>query len=465
MDIVDVTIDGRGLAKHEERVIFVEDGVPGDQAEVHVFRKEKKAGVGRITQLETPSPLRKEADCVHFAHCGGCKWQHMTYEGQLQYKEKQVRDSLDRIAKVPYAEFSPIMGAPEPLFYRNKLEYTFSNERWRVDADEPDDKIHDNVLGFHVSRNFWKILSIEQCLLMPDLVNKVRNHVRDYARKAGLSFYDHRENTGFLRNLVFRASISTGEWMVMLIVGEDRPAQLEALMQDLSEAFPEIPHLLWIHNPKKNSSYTDLDFQVFKGLPYITESLGPYQFRIRATSFFQTNPAQAAHLYGVVKDFVKEALPEGKTRFSHMYDLYSGTGSIGIFVSELAEKITAIEYVEAAIEDAKENLKLNELNTEFSFYAGDMKALLQPELIQKEGKPDLVIVDPPRSGMVPKVVERIIRMAPEHIVYVSCKPATQARDIDLMREHYDILKVQPVDMFPQTAHVENVLLLKRKKGV
>ena len=463
MEIIDAASDGRAIARHNERVIFVEDAVPGDIADIHVYKKEKRNGIGKIVLLKKASSDRVEPVCQHFAHCGGCKWQHMSYEAQLKYKENQVRETLRRIGKVEANHFYPILGSQHQYHYRNKLEFTFSNQQWLTSDMGDASTLNPNVLGFHVPRVFYKILDIAHCHLQHPIINDIRNAVREYARKSGEPFYDHQENKGFYRSLVFRTSEATGALMVMLIVAERKQAVVDALFTQLEKDFPEITDFVWMVNAKQNSSYSELPYEVWKGNAFITEKLGNYQFRIRPTSFFQTNPKQAEGLYEVVKNFLQKALKEGESSFPIVYDLYSGTGSIGIFISEFAQKIVGIEYVESAVQDAWENVRLNGLENKFQFYAGDMKALLRDGLVEKEGSPSVIIADPPRGGMIPKVVERIIKLAPDHIIYVSCKPSTQARDIELMKDHYELLEVQPVDMFPQTAHVENVAWLKRKE--
>ncbi len=463
LEVIDTAVDGRGIAKHGERIVFVEKGVPGDKIKAHIFRKDKKALVARIREHIQPSPHRTEPTCKHFGICGGCKWQHMAYEAQLQFKEKHVSDALRRIGKIESQEMLPILGCKDPLYYRNKLEFTCSKDQWLTDTHGDASELDQRVIGFHVPRVFYKIVDIDTCHLQLPVVNDIRNEVKNFARRENISFYDHREHTGCLRSLVFRSSKATGELMLILIIADGKAASADKIFKHLEPKFPEITDFLWIHNPKKNSSYTDLEFQVWKGKSYITEKLGDYSFQIRANSFFQTNPRQAEALYEVVKRFVKASLPPGQTSFPLIYDLYSGTGSIGIYVSEYAEQVVGIEYIEEAIQDARENVKLNQLEEKFSFHAGDMKKILTPEFIANYGKPDLLILDPPRAGMDPKVVDRVLEMMPPNIIYVSCKPATQARDLALLKHAYDLLKVQPVDMFPQTAHVENVVLLKSRE--
>ena len=464
MEMLDAATDGRALTRHEGEVIFVEGGVPGDLAEVLVFGKQKKVLTGRIKNLHRPSADRVEPRCQHFEHCAGCKWQQMSYAAQLRYKEKQVRDTLRRIGKVDVQEFLPILGTQEIFGYRNKLEFSFSVAPWLTPEEKdlgarPDHR----VLGFHAPRFFDKVLNIERCHLQIDLNNQIRNELRRYAREQSIPFYNIREHTGFLRTLTMRTSHHYGEFMVILVVAEEDPDRIDQIFSHLAEKFPQVTSFVWVANPKLNSSYSDLPYHLWRGPGYLTEQLGGYDFRIRPVSFFQTNPQQAEILYGVVRDFLQETLPPGQEQHEVVYDLYSGTGSIGIYLEKFAKKIVGIEYVDSAVIDAAENVRINQLPKErFSFYAGDMKDLLRPPLVEKEGHPDLVITDPPRQGMDAKVVKRLLEILPEHIIYVSCKPATQARDLELMNRWYEVLKAQPVDMFPHTAHVENVVLLRRR---
>lgn len=465
MELVDAASDGRAVARHNGQAIFVEGGVPGDLADVHVFRVQKKVPIGKITHLKRPSSHRTEARCEHFEDCSGCKWQHMSYEAQLHFKEKQVLDIIQRIGKMEIGEALPILGVEgDPYFYRNKLEFSFSQRAWRTDRDvDAGDEFDERVLGYHAPRVFDKILDINECLLMPNIVNEIRIAVRDFARDQDIPFYNIRENTGLLRTLAFRATKDGTQLMVGLIIAKDRPEIVDQIFQFLADKFPQITQFVWVHNSKVNSVYNDLPYHIWRGEPYLIESLGSYQFHIRPVSFFQTNPAQAERLYQVVEQFLAETLADGQQQQDIVYDLYCGTGSIGIFVSDLVKKIVGIEYIESAIEDAWENVRLNQLPEEkFSFFAGDMKQVLSPEISATFWKPNVIIADPPRQGMENKVIKQILRLAPEYIIYVSCKPATQARDMEKMTQQYELVKIQPVDMFPHTAHVENVALLKRR---
>lgn len=460
--LLDAATDGRAVARHENQVVFVEGGVPGDLAEVHIFRTEKKLLVGRVTRLIEPSPQRVEAACQHHALCGGCKWQHLAYEAQLAFKTNQVEQVFRRIAKIEPQEYLPILGS-EPVFhYRNKTEFSFSADRWIVDpATEPADSDR-RALGYHKPGSFTKVIDIETCLLHNETCDRIRNGLRQFALAQDYAFYNERSHEGFLRELVFKTSQATGELMVMLIVAEERPEEIQRIMEYLDHSFPEITHLVWFLNQKKNNIYTDLPYTIWKGSEYLTETIGDWRFRIRPTSFFQTNPRQAQRLYDVVKAFLWEAIGGEDQQTPVLYDLYSGTGSIGIYLKPWVEKVVGIEYVDSAVTDAWDNLAENGLEQGFSFHAGDMKDLLTPELIAAEGQPQVVVADPPRQGMAPQVVQRLIEMQVPWVIYVSCKPSTQARDIAMMGDYYELLKVQPVDMFPHTAHVENVALMRLK---
>ena len=461
--ILDAATDGRAVAKKDDRVIFIPRGVPGDLMEVEVYKREKKAWVGRMVRLLEPSNDRIAPRCQHFGNCGGCKWQMMAYTAQLRYKQKQVQDNFDRIAKVEVGECLPIMGVEEPYFYRNKLEFTFGSKAWlTTEQIAQRAQVEHRVLGFHAPGFFDKILDIHTCYLQDPLVDEVRNALREFVHKENIPFYHVKEHTGYLRNLVFRNAQATGEWMLLLIVAEDKPAWIDKIFTFIAESFPQLDNLVWIVNEKLNSSYSDLPSKTWKGNGYITEKLGNRSFQVSPTSFFQTNTRQAERLYSVIKQWMQALLPMGTSRFGCVYDLYTGTGSIALYVADLAKKIVGIEYVDSSIKDAQKNVALNAVNTQFSFHAGDMKKLLTPELVAAEGKPELIISDPPRQGMDPKVVKRLLEIGAPYLIYVSCKPSTQARDVALLAEAYEVVKIQPVDMFPQTAHVENIALLKHR---
>lgn len=464
LTILDAASDGLGVARLDGQVVFVEHTVPGDVIRARIAKKEKKVLIGYVEEILSPSPDRVAPVCEHAGICGGCKWQMMDYTAQLRYKHKQVVDAVERIAKVPVDEFLPILGSESWFFYRNKLEFTFSAKRWltRKEFGVVGDDLDQRVTGFHAPGSFDKVLHINACHLQLPIINDIRNAFHAYALEHDLTFHDQGTHEGFLRNLLFRTSVSTGELMVCFIVNDDEEAVVNALFTEMAGRFLEVTDWVWIHNNKWNSSFSDLPVRVWRGKAWITETLGGFQFRISPTSFFQTNPKQAERLYGVVKHMLLRVLAEtGQTQFERLYDLYCGTGSIGIYVSDLAKTVAGVDYVESSIRDAEVNASLNGL-THLKFEAGDMKKVLNNGFSARHGKPDMVIVDPARSGMDPAVVEELLRLAPPYIVYVSCKPATQARDIALMANDYAVEIVQPVDMFPHTAHVESVALLKLK---
>lgn len=453
--VLDAASDGRGVFRYENQVVFVEGAIPGDVIDARVVKKERKSQVAVVERLLTPSQDRTSPVCTHFGLCGGCKWQNMRYETQLFYKQKQVQDAIERIGGLKPETIFPILAAPEPFFYRNKLEYTFSNSRWfsldelrEREADAP----RGDALGFHVPKYFDKIIELEQCFLQRTETNAVRNGIAALARAQGWDFYDIKAQTGLMRTLVFRTTET--ECMLMLLLGRDEPAVIEEIAEYLQKNFPFVTTFLWAYNPKRNDSYNDLTFQTVFGKPYLTERLGEYTFEVGPTSFFQTNSRQAERMYDVVKNWVGE-------KMETIYDLYCGAGTIGIFVSELAARIVGVEYVAAAVADAEKNLLRNGLN-HLHFHAGDLHKNLLDDLAVRYGKPDVVITDPPRAGMEGETPAALLRLAPQKIIYVSCNPATQARDLQTLAEDYTLSAIQPVDMFPQTAHVENVALLRRK---
>ncbi|MBL0017313.1 MAG: 23S rRNA (uracil(1939)-C(5))-methyltransferase RlmD [Bacteroidetes bacterium] len=452
--IVDCTHEGKGVGRKDEFVVFVEKTVPGDLVDVRVTGKEKKVPVGVVERMIKPSEDRVAATCQHFGDCGGCKWQNLSYEKQLFYKERQVTEALRRIGHLQVGEARPILGCLSPFNYRNKVEFTFSNKQWvpaeQMQKGEPIE--WNGALGYHVARFFDKIIPIETCHLHLPAIDAIRNEIRDFTRARKDTWYDIKAHTGYYRNVLFRTSEGTGELMVLVLVAEDDIEPVNALFEHLSAKFPEITSLLWIFNPKMNDSFSDLEPRIWKGNASIIEHLGPWKYRISPTSFFQTNTTQAKRLYDVVRDFVGE-----KTGI--IYDLYCGAGSIGIFINDLADKVVGVEYVDSAVKDAYENCKLNGLN-HLSFYSGNLKDILKPEFVAREGRPDVIVTDPPRAGMDEPVVQQLLEIAAPRIVYVSCNPATQARDLQLLSAKYDVLISQPVDMFPQTSHVENVVLLE-----
>jgi 23S rRNA (uracil1939-C5)-methyltransferase len=446
--------EGFSIARVDGRVIFVKYGVPGDVADIKLFAKKQKTLFAEIDRLITPSPNRVIPFCSHFGVCGGCKWQQMSYETQLYWKNQQVKDAFERLGKVTCDEWMPILGAPEQTHYRNKLEFAFSNKRWLLQGEEIEEGGTNNAAGFHIAGRFDKILDIDTCYLQDDLTNQLRKFIKNYALQNGLSFYDIKGQHGFLRNITVR-NTSLGQWMLIVIVGEDDQEAIQALLSALDTEFPQLTSLIYGVNTKVNDVIYDIDLFTYKGQDYIEETLEDITYRIRPKSFFQTNSQQALNLYRLTRDFA------GLTGKELVYDLYCGTGSISLFVARNAFKVFGIESVPQAIEDAKENA-INNGITNVEFTVGDMRYELNDAFIQKTGKPDVIITDPPRAGMHHEVVARILEMAPQKVVYVSCNPATQARDLSLLSEKYTIVKTCPVDMFPHTHHVENVTLLRLK---
>lgn len=444
--------EGKCLARHNNMVIFVGGVAPGDVVDLRITRKKKSFMEAEAVAFHELSELRVQPFCEHFGTCGGCKWQHIGYDTQLFYKQKQVKDNLERIAKVPLPEFDPILGSEKTRYYRNKLEYTFSNTSWltkeQIQSGQEFDR---NALGFHIPGRFDKILDIKHCYLQPDPSNAIRLEVRAYAKQHDLPFFDIVKQEGYMRNLIIRTA-NTGEVMVIVQVYEDRPEVMEALMQHLATTFPEITSLQYVVNSKGNETFHDLEVVCYKGLPYIHEDMEGIKFRVGPKSFYQTNADQAYELYKKTRELAN------LTGDELVYDLYTGAGTIANFVAKQAREVIGIEYVPSAIEDAKINSQINNI-TNTTFYAGDMKDILSDELIERHGRPDVVITDPPRAGMHEDVVKKLLQVHPNRIVYVSCNPATQARDVDWLSEKYDVTRVQPVDMFPQTHHVENIVLL------
>lgn len=453
LEILSVGAEGKAVARHDDLVVFVPYAAPGDVADVKIDRKKHSYAEGHIERLVKPSPLRVEPFCEHFGVCGGCRWQHLPYKEQLKAKQQQVEDALHRIAKVEMPEITPILGSEQTVAYRNKMEYTFSNKKWLTweqmrSGEEFADR---DAAGFHIPGAFDKVLDINRCHLQDDLGNRLRLHVKQYAREHGLSFFDLRAQTGLLRTMMIRI-VSTGEVMVVLSFGEDNPGQIKGVLDDLRTSFPEITSLMYVVNTKANDTIADLDIQLHSGRAYIEEEMEGLRFRIGPKSFYQTNSHQAYNLYKVAREYA------GLTGEELVYDLYTGTGTIANFVAPQACKVIGIEYVEDAIRDAKLNAEVNRLaNTDF--YAGDMKDVLTDEFVAAHGHPDVMIVDPPRAGMHADVVNVILNAEPSRIVYVSCNPATQARDIALLDAKYRVTAIRPVDMFPHTHHVENVVRL------
>ncbi len=455
--VLDAGAKGVSVAKAPDgKVIFIPNVVPGDVVDVQTFRKRKAYYEGKAVHFHEYSADRVVPPCQHFGACGGCKWQNMNYEKQLFYKNREVYNHLKRIGKVELPEFEPIKGSEKQFFYRNKMEFSFSNARWVTDEEARSGEEIDNrnALGFHIPRMWDKILDITKCHLQEDPSNMIRNAVRDFANDNGLEFFNPREHSGLLRTLMLRTA-STGEIMVLIQFFDDNKEQREMLLDHLADSFPSITSLQYVVNQKANDTLYDLDITLYKGRDYILESMEGLSFSINAKSFYQTNSEQAYELYSITRDFA------GLTGNEVVYDLYTGTGTIAQFVSRKAKKVIGVEAVPEAIADAWENAKRNNI-TNCEFFVGDMKVVFNEEFIDTHGKPDVIITDPPRDGMHKDVIEQILRIAPEKIVYVSCNSATQARDLALMDEVYKVTRVRPVDMFPQTHHVENVVLLEKR---
>lgn len=462
--ITDVAAEGKSLARVNDMVVFVPWTVPGDVVDLQVRRKKHSFMEAEVIRFIKYSNVRATPFCQHFGVCGGCKWQNLPYEEQLKNKQKQVHDQLTRIGKVELPEFRPILGSVKTQAYRNKLDFGCANKRYLTKqeiATLPNDESQSlkdiPAIGFHITGAFDKILPIEKCWLMDDLHNQIRNEIRDYAMKNGLSFFDLRQQKGLLRDVIIRNS-NTGEWMVIIQFHYDETGgEKEALglLQHIADKFSDISALLYLNNQKCNDTIGDQEILVFKGNDHIFETMEDLKFKVGPKSFYQTNTEQAYHLYCVARELANLKGDE------LVYDLYTGTGTIANFVAKKARKVIGIEYVPEAIEDAKINSEVNHIDNTL-FYAGDMKDILTDDFIAEHGRPDVIITDPPRAGMHPDVVKTILRAAPKRIVYVSCNPATQARDLQDLDEAYKVAAVQPVDMFPHTPHVENVVLLEQR---
>lgn len=454
--IADVAAEGNSLARVDDMVVFVPYGAPGDVVDIRLTKKKKSYAEGVIAALIKPGDIRIAPRCSHFTVCGGCRWQHLPYEFQLACKQRQVKDCIQRIAKVEAPEISPILGSKNIWEYRNKMEYTFSNKKWLTyeqlnSGKEFSDR---DAAGFHISGAFDKVLDIDRCYLQDDLGNRIRLFIKDYGKTHGYTFYDLRAQQGLLRTLMLRIA-STGEVMAVMVFGSDEADKINELMTAVKENFPEITSLLYVINLKVNDTIGDQEVITFSGRDYIEEEMEGLKFRVGPKSFYQTNSRQAYTLYKVARDFADLSGNE------LVYDLYTGTGTIANFVARRASRVIGIEYVPEAIADAKVNSQVNGItNTEF--FAGDMKDILTDEFIAEHGRPDVMIVDPPRAGMHEDVVKVILNAEPRTIVYVSCNPATQARDLALLDPKYRLVAIQPVDMFPHTAHVENVVKLIRR---
>ena len=452
-----IASEGKAIVRQNNLVIFVPYVVPGDIIDIQLTRKRNSYAEGRAVFFHTYSPQRKEAFCEHYGVCGGCQWQILPYSEQLRYKQQQVYDHLTRIGKIELPEISTIIGSDKTEFYRNKLEFTFSNKRWMMEEEIRSEKTFDerNALGFHIPGMFDKVLDIHTCWLQDPVSNRIRNEIKSFALKNDFSFFDLRNQGGLLRNLIIRTSTTTGEIMLIVVFFEDNPVLRERLLSHLSNQFPEITSLLYVINPKANDTITDLEVFRFKGNDFIFEIMEGLKFKIGPKSFYQTNSEQAHNLYQIARDFA------GLTGKERVYDLYTGTGTIANFVAKDALQVIGIEYVPEAIEDARINSELNGI-TNTLFFAGDMKDLLNEAFIEKYGRPDVILTDPPRVGMHDDVIQTILFAEPQRIVYVSCNPATQARDLNILDSRYKVKKVQPIDMFPHTYHVENIVLLEKR---
>lgn len=453
LEVLDMADEGRALARHEGLVVFIRKAVPGDVVDVIVRKKHSSYLEAEVVNVVKPSEMRTTPFCSHFGTCGGCKWQYLSYENQLHFKQKMVFEAMSRLGKIENPPVEPIMGSELTCYYRNKLDYTFADRKW-LTREEYDDRenVGGPALGFHMPGSFDRILDISECFLQPEPSNFIRLAVKAYCVEHGLPFMNIRHKSGMLRGLIIRNTLAGG-LMVIVMVYENNQDSLEGLLRHLENCFPQITSLLYVINPKANDTFHDLEVKTWKGEPFITEVMEGLQFRIGPKSFFQTNSSQTMVLYRLALDLA------GLTGKETVYDLYTGTGTIALFVSRMAAKVVGIEYVKEAIEDAKVNAGINQISNAV-FYAGDMKDLLTPDLFEKEGRPDVIITDPPRAGMHFDVVDQLLKSNCPRIVYVSCNPATQARDIQMLSEKYRLVKVVPVDMFPHTAHVESVALLE-----
>lgn len=455
--VTDAGAKGKSIAKTSEgAVIFIENAVPGDVVDIQTFKKKKTFYEGKAVYFHHYSEKRATPKCVHFGICGGCKWQNMAYQHQLFYKQKEVENNLKRIGKVELPEVSPILGSAQEYYYRNKMEFSFSNNRWLTPEEitSTDDLGDRNALGFHIPGMWDKILDLKECHLQSEPSNTIRLAIKQFALVNGLSFFNPRNHSGLLRSVMLRNNL-VGDWMVLIQFYDNDEKQQKLLLDYLYENFPQITSLLYVINQKANDTLYDQEIICYKGVDYIMEEMTGLQFKITAKSFYQTNSRQAYELYKVARDFADLSGNE------LVYDLYTGTGTIAQFVAHQAKKVIGIEAVPEAIEAAKENALRNGIENT-TFFTGDMKKVFTPEFIQENGIPDIIITDPPRDGMHPEVVQQILNIAPKKIVYVSCNSATQARDLALLDVLYQVKKVQPVDMFPQTYHVENVVLLEKK---
>ncbi len=461
VEIIDAGSEGMSIAKPEEKVVFIPFGAPGDIVDIQVFKKKSNCFDGKIVNIVKESDKRVKPVCQHFGLCGGCKWQHLDYQWQLYYKQKQVKDNLDRIAKIEYPEITPILGCEKQYYYRNKVEYSFSNRKWLTDGAPAGTYTEEQCKGFgyHLPGLFDRVIDIEHCYLQAEPSNEIRLFIKDFTMEKGLSYHNVRAHQGTMRNVIVRCN-GKGEFMVIIIINEENPIVRNELIPALSEKFPQIISIMLVINPKFNDTISDLPFECLKGDPYLIETMNSprigfedLSFRVGPVSFFQTNVYQAERLYKAAFDLADVSGDE------LMYDLYTGTGTIALYFSRFVKKVVGIEYVEEAIADARINAQINNIDNA-TFYAGDMAKVLDDAFIIENGTPDIIVTDPPRAGMADKVIEQLKKIKAKKIIYISCNPATQARDLQLLNDLYEVVAVQPVDMFPHTQHVENIASLK-----
>ena len=461
VEIIDAGSEGMSIAKPEEKVVFIPFGAPGDIVDIQVFKKKSNCFDGKIVNIVKESDKRVKPVCQHFGLCGGCKWQHLDYQWQLYYKQKQVKDNLDRIAKIEYPEITPILGCEKQYYYRNKVEYSFSNRKWLTDGAPAGTYTEEQCKGFgyHLPGLFDRVIDIEHCYLQAEPSNEIRLFIKDFTMEKGLSYHNVRAHQGTMRNVIVRCN-SKGEFMVIIIINEENSIVRNELIPALSEKFPQIISIMLVINPKFNDTISDLPFECLKGEPYLIETMNSprigfedLSFRVGPVSFFQTNVYQAERLYKAAFDLADVSGDE------LMYDLYTGTGTIALYFSRFVKKVVGIEYVEEAIADARINAQINNIDNA-TFYAGDMAKVLDDAFIVENGTPDIIVTDPPRAGMADKVIEQLKKIKAKKIIYISCNPATQARDLQLLNDLYEVVAVQPVDMFPHTQHVENIASLK-----
>ena len=461
VEIIDAGSEGMSIAKPEEKVVFIPFGAPGDIVDIQVFKKKSNCFDGKIVNIVKESDKRVKPVCQHFGLCGGCKWQHLDYQWQLYYKQKQVKDNLDRIAKIEYPEITPILGCEKQYYYRNKVEYSFSNRKWLTDGAPAGTYTEEQCKGFgyHLPGLFDRVIDIEHCYLQAEPSNEIRLFIKEFTMAKGLSYHNVRAHQGTMRNVIVRCN-GKGEFMVIIIINEENPIVRNELIPALSEKFPQIISIMLVINPKFNDTISDLPFECLKGDPYLIETMNSprigfedLSFRVGPVSFFQTNVYQAERLYKAAFDLADVSGDE------LMYDLYTGTGTIALYFSRFVKKVVGIEYVEEAIADARINAQINNIDNA-TFYAGDMAKVLDDAFIVENGTPDIIVTDPPRAGMADKVIEQLKKIKAKKIIYISCNPATQARDLQLLNDLYEVVAVQPVDMFPHTQHVENIASLK-----